>query len=607
MRTAEINYRWYGHVPITTTLVAAIGILVLLAAGIVFGVGVWLAQKNTFDLLRENANQVISADVNQIKHYLKPAEYQTQFIAEMISRGEVDPLDRATFRTILKGALAAAPQIESVVFVSGDFESFGVSRITPAGKSSLSILESSEVVNIKENMEMLLSGPVWLPPIWHNMHQMTYISRAHPVEYGGLVIGTLIAEVAVKQLSKFISMDGFEAAGNPFILYGLDHVLAHRLMIDGYSGLSTESPLPRLDLFSDPIVSSIWRSEERSETEKHMLEGPDTHVAEVSGQEYVFIFKTLMDFGTEPMIVGAYFLSSDLPAEIKRMTASLIAGLSVLLLSLITAMYLGQRIARPIVRFSTAANRIRDLDVSKVEELPDSMFRELSDQAVAFNAMLRALRWFERYVPKNIVEQLIRHGDFDDSVSDARQITVMFTDMVGFSAVSEGMRAEQVAAFVNHHFSIVVQCIENEGGTVDKFMGDAVMAYWQNNEEQGHSAERACRAALAISAAIRLDNQRRQLQNDPPIGIRIGIHSGMATVGNIGTPGRLNYTIIGDTVNIGQRLEQLGKKIYPSETDVSILISANTAEKLSSKFTTIAAGSHRLQGRNTDVDVFRLE
>jgi len=202
---------------------------------------------------------------------------------------------------------------------------------------------------------------------------------------------------------------------------------------------------------------------------------------------------------------------------------------------------------------------------------------------------------------------LIRHGDFDDSVSDARQITVMFTDMVGFSAVSEGMRAEQVAAFVNHHFSIVVQCIENEGGTVDKFMGDAVMAYWQNNEEQGHSAERACRAALAISAAIRLDNQRRQLQNDPPIGIRIGIHSGMATVGNIGTPGRLNYTIIGDTVNIGQRLEQLGKKIYPSETDVSILISANTAEKLSSKFTTIAAGSHRLQGRNTDVDVFRLE
>ena len=601
------KYGWYGHVPITTTLVAAIGILVLLAAGIVFGVGVWLAQKNTFDLLSENANQVISADVTQIAHYLKPAEYQAQFIAEMISRDEVDPLDRSTFGTLLTGALAAAPQIESVVFISRNLDSFGVSRITEDGISRLSIMDSPEVVTIQENMKIFAKAPVWLPPVWHDMHKKTYISRAHPVEKGGAIVGALIAEVDVEGLSRFISMEGFEAAGNPFILYGLDNVLAHRFMVGGYPGLSTESPLPHLSQFSDPIVASIWGSEARDETEKHMLEGPDTHVVEVSGQEYVFIFKTLMQFGTEPIIVGAYFLSGDLPAEIKRMTAALIAGLVVLLVSLMTAMYLGQRIARPIVTFSAAAARIRDLDVSKVEELPDSVFRELSDQAIAFNAMLRALRWFERYVPKSIVEQLIRHGDIDDSFSDAREVSVMFTDVVGFSTVSEGMRAEEVAAFVNHHFSLVVQCIEHEGGTVDKFIGDSVMAFWQETKDEEQGAERACRAALAISAAIRVDNKRRQLQNDPPIGIRIGIHTGMATVGNIGTPGRLNYTIIGDTVNIGQRLEQLGKQLYSSETDVSILISRDTAEKLSTEFTPIVAGSHRLQGRISMVDVYRLE
>ncbi|MFK7862524.1 MAG: adenylate/guanylate cyclase domain-containing protein [Granulosicoccus sp.] len=601
------KYNWYGQVPITTTLVAAIGILVLLTAGIVFGVGVWLAQKNTFDLLRENANQVITADVNQIEHYLKPAEYQTQFIAEMISNGEIDPFDWSKFSTLLFGALAAAPQIRSVIFISQDLVPFGVSRITHAGNAKLSIIKTSEVMSNQENIELLFTGPVWLPPVWHDMHQKTYISRAHPVEHNGKIIGAVIAEVAVQELSKFISMDGFEAAGNPFILYGLDYVLAHRLMVEGYSELSTKSPLPRLDQFKDPIVSAIWRSETRSETENHMLEGQDTHLVEVSGQEYVYIFKTLTNFGTEPMIVGAYFLGSDLPAEIERLTASLIAGLIVLLLSLITAMYLGQRIASPIVKFSAAASRIRDLDISKVEKLPESMFRELSDQAVAFNAMLRALHWFERYVPKNIVEQLIKFGDIDNSLSDARQITVMFTDVVGFSTVSEGMLAEEVAAFVNHHFSLVVQCIESEGGTVDKFMGDAVMAFWQNTEGEEHSAVRACRAALAISAAIRLDNQQRQLQYDPPVGIRIGIHTGMATVGNIGPPGRLNYTIIGDTVNIGQRLEQLGKQLYPSDNDVSILISGDTSKVLSSDFTPIAAGSHRLHGRMEAIDVFKLE
>lgn len=138
-------------------------------------------------------------------------------------------------------------------------------------------------------------------------------------------------------------------------------------------------------------------------------------------------------------------------------------------------------------------------------------------------------------------------------------------------------------------------------------MGDAVMALWQNTQEEEHSAVRACRAALAISEAIRLDNQQRQLHYDPPVGIRIGIHTGMATVGNIGPPGLLNYTIIGDTVNVGQRLEQLGKQLYPSDNDVSILISGDTSNVLSSDFNPIAAGRHRLHGRMEAIDVFKLE
>ena len=137
-------------------------------------------------------------------------------------------------------------------------------------------------------------------------------------------------------------------------------------------------------------------------------------------------------------------------------------------------------------------------------------------------------------------------------------------------------------------------------------MGDSVMAFWGAPEKQKHRAARACRAALAIAAAIRDDNKKREAEGKPAIGIRIGIHSGDVTVGNIGTPGRINYTIIGDVVNVGERLEQLGKEVYPPGTDVSILISGDTAQELGDAFKPKSAGRFKLKGRAGDVEVFKL-
>lgn len=601
------NSRWYGRVPITVTLAIAIGVLVFLTAGLVFGVGVWLARKNTFDLLSTNANQAVSADMNQIKQHLQPAEYQSRFIADLISQGDIDPSDHITFNALLTGSLAAAPQIDTVVYINGDFETFGMSQNLSTNQIDLSSSQTLDDATIRESMKSSSQGPFWLPPMWHEIKQKAYMSRVHPVTDHGEVIGAVVAEVAVQELSDFISMKEHDLAGNHFILYGRKHVLAHWLMVDGYPERSTELPLPRLDRFADPILASMWQWEVRSRAELDLTESSNDHVVDIAGQDHVFVFKNLEGYGMEPLIVGAYFQGNDLPKEIERMIDAMIAGFAALALSLLAAVVLGRLIARPIIRFSSATGRIRHLEISKVEALPGSMFRELNDQSVAFNSMLKALRWFEFYVPKEIVEQLVRQGEIRDSQTEAREITVMFTDVVGFSTVSEGMLAEEVAAFVNHHFSIVVKCIEDEEGTVDKFMGDAVMAFWQDSAVQGDHAERACRAAMAVSEAIQQDNIDRKKQGDPPVGIRMGIHTGVATVGNIGAPGRLNYTIIGDTVNVGQRLEQLGKEVYPLDAEVSILISSDTAAKLPRAFAPIAAGSYRLKGRVAEIDVYKLE
>ncbi len=598
--------RWNGRVSITVTLATAIGLLVLVAVGTVLGVGVWLAQKNTVALLSANAEQAVTAAADRIRQHLLPAEYQARFIAERIAKGEIDPTDRKAFGRMLIGALAAAPQIEAVMFIDRKLRSFTAGRDREAGTVGIDEFDYSRDPIIRKAMAGARQGPVWGPPIWRKRFKKTYLNLAYPVVRKGRVIGAVVAVVTVRQLSIFVSKSRLQSAGRVFVLYGRDHVLAHSLMVGGYPGRTAKDPLPALIGFGDPVLGSIWQAENRYKLNLKLSGGTKGHILDIYGKQYIFVYQKMTGFGPRPLIVGAYFQASDVGQEMRRMAVSLIAGLVALALSLAAAVFLGRRIARPIVRFSASASRIRDLDIAQVEELPGSVFRELNDQSAAFNAMLRALRWFELYVPKKIVASLIKRGDANEAISDARDITVMFTDIVGFSAASEGMEASEVAAFLNRHFALITGCIEAEDGTVDKFIGDAVMAFWGAPEEQEDNAERACRAALAIADAIREDNKRREASGKPPVGIRIGIHTGTATVGNIGAPDRLNYTIIGDAVNIGERLEQLGKEVYPAGADVAILISGDTKRGLGKGFRTIAAGKYTLKGRAGETEVFKL-
>jgi class 3 adenylate cyclase len=602
---AEPASRLNGRVSITVTLATAIGLLVLISVGGVLGLGIWIAKENTFSLLSRNANQSITAGVHQVEQHLWPAEYQTRFIAERVARREVNPSDSDRFGLMLVGSLAAAPQIAAILYIDTDLQAFTVGR-APDGRVGLEFVDYSNDPPIQGAMRLARDGPHWGPPTWRDRYGQTYLNYTYPIVRDGEFLGAVLAVVTVSQMSSFVSGVELEAEGKRFILYSDEFVLAHPLLIDGYAGGSNEHPLPTLEGFADPVLAAIWNTEGRYDLQLDLPGHTEGHVMQVGGHEYVFLYQRIEGFGPLPLTVGAYFEAADVSAEVERMMMAFIVGVGALLVSLLAAVFVGKRIAKPIVRFSGAAAQIRDLEIAKVRPLPGSVFRELNDQSIAFNAMLRALRWFELYVPRSIVERLIRRGSLSESISDAREITVMFTDIAGFSAASEGMTAPEVAAFVNRHFSLLAACIEAEDGTVDKFIGDSVMAFWGAPEHQPDAAARACRAALNIRDAIREDNLRRLASGEPAVRLRIGIHTGTATVGNIGAPGRLNYTIIGDAVNIGQRLEQLGKEVGAPGAEVTILISADTARQLDEGFAPVSAGSYRLKGRAGEVEVFEL-
>ncbi|MCY4065381.1 MAG: adenylate/guanylate cyclase domain-containing protein [Rhodospirillaceae bacterium] len=590
---------------ITVTFATAVSLLVLVSVGGVSGTGIWLAASNTLALLSANANRALADTVGRIERHLRPAEDQARFIAGRIDEGGIDPEDRERFGLLLTGALAGVPQIESVALFGPGLTSFFAAR-RGDGRVELGEVDHSGDARFRRYLATMPEGPHWTAPFWIERHRGTYFSRVYPVRRNGRFVGAVVATASVRELSSWVREIGRDDSGMRFVLYGRDRVLAHPLMAEGYPGISVANPLPRLAGFRDPVLAAIWRQEGRTEMVVPIAQGTDGHWMRIGGEEHLFMFRRLHGYGPKPLIVGFRFHIEDISTEYRRMIVVLILGIAALLLAIVAAVILGRRIARPIVRFSAAAGQVRDLNIGKIGDLPGSVFRELDQQAKSFNAMLRALRWFELYIPRKVVERLVKRGDIDDTISSAREITVMFTDIAGFSSVAESLSAPDVAALVNRHFEIVAGCIEAEDGTVDKFIGDSVMAFWGAPDAQPDAAERACRAALAIADGVRAENVRRRSAGEAPLGIRIGIHSGSATVGNIGAPGRINYTIIGDAVNVGQRLEQLGKTLYPEGSEAAILVSGATIAKLGPDFRPEPAGKHPVKGRSGEIEVFRL-
>jgi adenylate cyclase len=219
--------------------------------------------------------------------------------------------------------------------------------------------------------------------------------------------------------------------------------------------------------------------------------------------------------------------------------------------------------------------------------------------------MLGGLRWFQTYVPRVLVLQLMGQAQ-GELESKQRVVTVLFTDIVGFTEIGGRLPAPQLAEFLNRHFGLLGACIDAEQGTVDKYIGDSIMAFWGAPLLQADHAHRACRAAKAIAATLKADNDRRSAKGLKPVRLRIGIHTGPVVVGNVGAPGRVNYTLIGDTVNTAQRLEALGKTVDIGADDVVVLLSGETADFVGDEFQLRPLGEYELRGRSEKLRVYQL-
>jgi adenylate cyclase len=171
------------------------------------------------------------------------------------------------------------------------------------------------------------------------------------------------------------------------------------------------------------------------------------------------------------------------------------------------------------------------------------------------NLAQRAISSFAHFVPKEIVRRVIDNSISTDLGGVRQEITVLFSDVRGFTTISESADPDALMHQTSRYFTALTQAFLAEGGTVDKFIGDGVMVFWNAPSPQPDHVERACRAALAGKMAGERLNTRFEAEGLPVFCTRFGIHVGEAVVGNLGSAGRMNYTALGRTVNLASRLE----------------------------------------------------
>jgi len=208
---------------------------------------------------------------------------------------------------------------------------------------------------------------------------------------------------------------------------------------------------------------------------------------------------------------------------------------------------------------------------------------------------------FTAYLAPNVLEKIIENRQTLKLGGERREVAVLFSDLRGFTSLSESVGEEALVTQLNEYFTEMVDCVNRYGGTLHKFIGDAILAVWGDTLSEGpqHDCTNALKAALAMRAELVKLNTRWKAENRHPLKIGIGINRGNVIVGNIGAPQRMEFTVIGDTVNTASRLEGVTKQYK-----LDLVVSATFAEMVKDEFALQTLGLVRPPGKSHGVKIF---
>jgi adenylate cyclase len=318
-----------------------------------------------------------------------------------------------------------------------------------------------------------------------------------------------------------------------------------------------------------------------------------------NGQEFLTTFRALPE--TQGWIVGivvprAYYLGR-LSAIRDRLLA---ASLGIMALLIAGGTFILRRVKRGLAQIVKESLTMNAFEFSPSPTV--SPFRDVSDVLESLEKAKTAMRAMSKYVPIDLVRRLYRSKTEPVLGGDQMEISIMFTDIKDFTACSEQIAPNNLAVALGRYLDVMVNIIQQEcGGTIDKFIGDAIMTFWNAPEAVADHACVACLAALRCRDASHALSQSPDWQDLPPFETRFGLHQDEALVGHFGARDRLNYTAMGDGVNLASRLEGLNKQY-----GTSILVSGRIVERARTHFDFRLLDWVAVKGKTDAIKIYEL-
>jgi adenylate cyclase len=405
----------------------------------------------------------------------------------------------------------------------------------------------------------------------------------------GVIGGDLLLDVTQQLLQR----EQLTPSAVAFLFDDDDRILAHPRMSE-LLGREVSGTLPHLretDMAGVLKAIRAWRASGI----------PEQFFHDPAGRLYAAAFQTIPRSGPANLRVAVVAPVDEFFASIISERGRLFAiALGFVALMVPIVFFIGALLSRSLRTLADETDRIQRFKPSAAPPVR-SMIREIDELGRSVSTMRTVAEAFSRFVPRRLVERLIETGTPLELGGTRREVTLFFSDVVNFTEITEKADPAKVMQYTSRYFAVMSKAIMRHSGTVDKFIGDAVMAIWNAPADDPEHAANACAGALAFLDANDVLNAEFAREGWPTYKTRCGLHCGEAVVGNIGSEDRMNYTALGATVNLAARLEGLNKNY-----GTSILVSEVLQQRAASRFIFRSVDRIRPKGFAEAFEIYEL-